>query len=174
MSHHPLAPPARGVALPVVLVLLLATALLAAMAARRSATVDAIVHNTRLRMAADADAQSALRACVAPWRMAASAPAPPPAPTTPPLQGPDDPDARWRRLAHWAGGAAPARCLIEALADGRYLVTARGLSGASTVDRASGALTGLSGGEAWWQAIVGIDHDGRWQLHPYPLLHPPT
>lgn len=175
MKRRALPPtPSRGVALPLVLVLLLTTALMAAMAARRSASVDTIVHNTRLRMTADADAQAALRACVTRLTEAVSAAAPPPDPGPAALRGPDDPNARWRRLSHWPGGAAPGRCLTEALPDGRYLITARGLSGASAVDPASGALRGLTGGEAWWQAIVGIDRAGRWQQRPYPLLQPPS
>jgi hypothetical protein len=160
--------PARGVALP--LVLLLALALMAALAARRSATVETIAHNTRLRLVAEADAQAALRVCETQLQQTGE----PVTGAASRLQGPDAPDARWRRLRHWTGGAKPLRCLAEAMADGRYLVTGRGLAGASAVDPATGALTGLTGGEAWWQAIVARDPCGHWLHHPYLLLEPPT
>jgi type IV pilus assembly protein PilX len=167
----------RGIALPVVLVLLLVMAFVGLVAARRAATVEEIGNNARVNHVATQAAQSALNFCEAVVIDAEGDADQFDAPTrslvqrTKLLAGPEDPTALWAQLTNWtdasksritvpvaagqAGGAmtgAPApHCIAEALQGGQFLITARGRSVGATVN-SDGQLQG--GSEVWLQSII--------------------
>ncbi len=166
----------RGLALPVVLVLLLVMAFAGLLAARRSATVEEISNNARVHQVAWLSAESGLRYCeavvidsvegggrfedVIKQRVGTTT-----------IADASDRNAAWSRIANWADtsavlitapvagqnasaalqGAPAPRCLAEPLADGRYLVTARGLSAGASFN-GSGQL--LGGAEVWLQSVI--------------------
>lgn len=185
MNSHPMPTPtalagrparSRGLALPVVLVLLLVMAFAGLLAARRSATVEEVSNNARVHQVAWLSAQSGLRYCeavvidsveggsrfdtVIKQRVG-----------TTPITDASDPHAAWARLANWSDASAmritapvagsnasaalqdaPApHCLAEPLAGGRYLVTARGLSAGASFN-GNGQL--LGGAEVWLQSVI--------------------
>jgi Tfp pilus assembly protein PilX len=171
---------ARGIALPVVLILLVAIAFAGLLATRRSTTVEEITNNARLIQVARQTAQSALRYCEAVVIDTVESGAVYDAAvknmvgTSAPLLNPDDPAARWPALANWVPGAAsliqvprqevsasavlssapPPYCMAEAMTNGRYLITARGLSAGAGIDPNNGRLVDNAGSEVWLQTIL--------------------
>ena len=91
----------------------------------------------------------------------------------PEITGADDAGAKWAVQANWApnaaalievprqvqdasaslNNAAAPFCMAEAMAGGRYLITARGLSAGAEVD-SNGRLSGNAGSEVWLQAVL--------------------
>ncbi len=166
----------RGVALPVVLIMLVVMAFAGLLAARRSAGLQAISANARVRQAAEFSAQTALRQCEAividvvdnhgavhgglKQHFGSTE-----------LSGPEDVNALWRSRDNWGEGAIhripinptntevsqdterslPAHCLIEPMQGGRYLITARGMSAGASFG-ADGQLEG--GSEIWLQSVI--------------------
>lgn len=171
---------ARGIALPVVLILLVAVAFAGLLAARRSTTVEEITNNARLIHVARQAAQSALRYCEAVVIDTVESGAVYDAAvksmvgTSTQLASPDDPAARWSALANWIPGTAslievPRQetsasavlssapqpyCMAEAMTNGRYLITARGLSASAAIDPSNGRLVDNAGSEVWLQSIL--------------------
>ena len=166
----------RGVALPVVLIMLVVLAFAGLLAARRSAGLQEISTNARVRQAAELSAQTALRQCEAIVIDVVD--------NDGALHGglqkhfgtieladPGDANALWQNKDNWTGGAAhaipvnpantkvskdaerlpPAHCLIEPMQGERYLITARGVSAGARVD-ADGRLEG--GSEVWLQSVI--------------------
>lgn len=166
----------RGLALPVVLILLVVMAFAGLLAARRSATVEEISNNARVNQVAWLSAQSGLRYCEAVVIDAVDSGSRFDATVkqrvrTTAIADANAPQAAWARLTNWADnspilitapvaeqnasaalqGAPAPRCMAELLQDGRYLVTARGLS-AGTSFNGSGQL--LGGAEVWLQSVI--------------------
>lgn len=172
----------RGLALPVVLVMLIVLAFAGLLAARRSATVQDISNNHRMGQVALLAAQTALRYCesVVIDTVEGSGHHKAAVRTrvveTPMLATADEDGAVWKTLANWAPGAdqlidvprqaedasaalmnaATPTCMAQAMTGGRYLVTARGLSASARVDD-NGRLAGNAGSEVWLQAILSPD-----------------
>jgi Tfp pilus assembly protein PilX len=170
----------RGIALPVVLILLMAIALAGLLAARRSATVEEITNDTRLIHVARLAAESALRYCEAVVIDTVESGAVYAAGVknmvgnSAPLTTPADATARWSTLANWIPGTAsliqvprqdssasvvlsnapPPYCMAETMANGRYLITARGLSAGAAIDPNNGRLVDNAGSEVWLQSIL--------------------
>jgi type IV pilus assembly protein PilX len=173
-DHQPLA--ARGVALPVALILLVVLSLGGVLASRRAAGLEEVTNNARLAQAAHLAALSGLRFCESVVidivdRGGATHGALAPRLGGAVLTGGGDPAALWPALATWRAGApnridvpvasqgasaALARmpgpqCLAEPMTQGRYLITARGLS-ANASFAANGQL--LTGAEIWLQSVI--------------------
>jgi Tfp pilus assembly protein PilX len=166
-----------GAVLPVALVLLVVMTIAGLLSARRATTNDAIAHNLRVNEIAQQSAESALRHCEAVViDMVDNAGANHPNDVmrvgSTEIADPQTATALWLQPANWADGSAnrivaplsfdagvraesrgvpPPHCIAEALANGRYLITARGLSADATFD-ANGRLE--SGSEVWLQSIL--------------------
>lgn len=176
MKHGLGLPRHHGVALPIVLIMLVVLAFAGLLAARRSAGLEEVSTNARIRQAAEFSAQSALRECEAividvvdndgavhgelQKHFGTAA-----------LTRPDDPTALWRDQNNWTDKSSfriqitpsnkevsndatrlpHAHCLIEPMQDERYLITAQGMSAGARFD-ANGQLEG--GSEVWLQSVI--------------------
>ena len=170
-----------GIVLPVALILLVIISFAGLLAARNSATYEQFSNNMRTSQVARQSAEDALRVCEriaidSAENDGAGFPAFTDLIITTELAS-DEPavinTGNWNQLANW-GNAGPNRivltlgegaevkesvvnrrvnpsCIIQAIADGRFLVTTRGLSNDAVV-APGGALT--SGSEIWLQSIL--------------------
>lgn len=169
-------PVIQGVALPVALILLVVLSLGGVLASRRAAGLEEVTNNARVAQVAHLSAQSGLRFCESVVidivdRSGATHGALAARLGGTELANASDPAALWPVLANWRAGAlnridvpvanqnasaalarVPApQCLAEPMTQGRYLVTARGLSANATFD-ANGQL--LTGAEIWLQSVI--------------------
>lgn len=166
-----------GAVLPVALILLVVMTMAGLLSAKRAATHDAIAHNLRVNEIAQQSAESALRHCEAVVidmedNGGGTYPADVVRVGTTEISDPEAPGALWLQPANWADSSAnrivaplsfnasvraesqglpPPQCIAQALTNGRYLITARGLSADATFD-ANGRL--VSGSEVWLQSIL--------------------
>jgi type IV pilus assembly protein PilX len=170
----------RGVVLPIALIMLVIISFAGLLAARNSATFEQFSNNMRTNQVARVAAEDALRQCERIARAsvedtAAFATDTPKIITT---VIPEDTETaihggHWNSHTNWATGAAnlitvtpsytgsaaqanaqlrnAPTCIIQAMVNDRFLITARGLSNDATVN-ATGQLT--AGSEVWLQSIL--------------------
>ncbi len=166
----------RGVALPVALILLVVLSLGAVLASRRAAVLEEVTHGTRTTQVAHLAAQSGLRFCEAVVVDIVDSDGATHGALAPKLgqvvlDEVDHGQALWPVLVNWranathridvpvadqdasaALGRVPApQCMAEPMTQGRFLITARGLSANTSFDD-DGQL--LSGSEVWLQSVI--------------------
>lgn len=166
-----------GAVLPVAMILLIVLTFAGLSSARRATTHDVIAQNLRINEVAQQSAEAALRHCEAVVmdlvdNAGATFPADAARVGNTEIATPEDPAALWSQPANWAAASArliqappvysanvraasrgipPPQCIAEPMANGRYLVTARGHSADATFD-ANGRL--ITGAEVWLQSIL--------------------
>ncbi|QHE86831.1 pilus assembly PilX family protein [Hydrogenophaga sp. BPS33] len=169
-SHHE-----QGIVLPMALIMLVIISLAGLLAARNSATHEQFSNNTRTTQVARQSAEAALRFCES--AVTNEDPAFNTIRTNivaTELEPDKIADGVWNTNSNWATGASnlitykPAfdphvqqaaqtragnhpTCLIQAMKNGRYLITARGLSNDAVVDR-DNRLS--QGSEIWLQSVL--------------------
>lgn len=171
----------RGVVLPIALIMLVIISFAGLLAARNSATFEQFSNNMRTNQVARTSAEDALRQCERIARASVEDNAAfaadvgriedgtvISADTAEAIS-----DGIWNTRSSWAEGAAnlitvtpefgddvqsraqlrnPPTCIIQAMVNDRFLITARGLSNDAQVDDDSGLLT--AGSEVWLQSIL--------------------
>lgn len=171
----------RGVVLPIALIMLVIISFAGLLAARNSATFEQFSNNMRTNQVARTSAEDALRQCERIARASVEDNAAFAADVGRIEDGTvisaDTEEAIregiWNTRANWAEGAAnlitvtpefgddvqsraqlrnPPTCIIQAMVNDRFLITARGLSNDAQVDDDSGLLT--AGSEVWLQSIL--------------------
>ncbi|MBL0919980.1 MAG: hypothetical protein IBJ14_14855 [Hydrogenophaga sp.] len=163
-------------ALPVAMILLVVLSLGAVLASRRAAVLEEVTHSARATQVAHLAAQSGLRFCEAVVvdivdSEGATHGALAPKLGQAVLDQTDHGQALWPALANWHANAThridvpvadqnasaalprvPApQCMAEPMTQGRFLITARGLSANTSFDD-DGRL--LSGAEVWLQSVI--------------------
>lgn len=171
----------RGVVLPIALIMLVIISFAGLLAARNSATFEQFSNNMRTNQVARVAAEDALRQCERIARASVEDNAAFAADVNKIEDGaviPDDTEASitagiWNTRSNWASGAAnlitvtpsytgsaaqtnaqlrnAPTCVIQAMVNDRFLITARGLSNDASVN-ANGLLT--AGSEVWLQSIL--------------------
>ncbi len=171
----------RGVVLPIALIMLVIISFAGLLAARNSATFEQFSNNMRTNQVARTSAEDALRQCERIARASVEDNAAFAADVGRIEDGTvisadteeAISDGIWNTRANWAEGAAnlitvtpefgddvqsraqlrnPPTCIIQAMVNDRFLITARGLSNDAQVDDDSGLLT--AGSEVWLQSIL--------------------
>lgn len=172
----------RGVVLPIALIMLVIISFAGLLAARNSATFEQFSNNMRTNQVARTSAEDALRICERIARASVEdnaafatevaqieADTVISADTEEAIRG-----GIWNTRSNWAEGAAnlitvtpefgedvqltdaqranSPTCIIQAMVNDRFLITARGLSRDAKVDDDSGLLT--AGSEVWLQSIL--------------------
>ena len=171
----------RGVVLPIALIMLVIISFAGLLAARNSATFEQFSNNMRTNQVARTSAEDALRQCERIARASVEDNAAFAADVgriedSTVISADTEEAIRegiWNTRANWAEGAAnlitvtpefgddvqsraqlrnPPTCIIQAMVNDRFLITARGLSNDAQVDDDSGLLT--AGSEVWLQSIL--------------------
>ena len=171
----------RGVVLPIALIMLVIISFAGLLAARNTATFEQFSNNMRTNQVARTSAEDALRQCERIARASVEDNAAFAADVgriedSTVISADTEEAIRegiWNTRANWAEGAAnlitvtpefgddvqsraqlrnPPTCIIQAMVNDRFLITARGLSNDAQVDDDSGLLT--AGSEVWLQSIL--------------------
>lgn len=169
--------PQAGAVLPVALILLIVLTFAGLSSAKRATTHDVVAQNLRINEIAQQSAEAALRHCEAVVmdlvdNAGKGFPADAARVGKVAIATPQSPGALWSQPANWsaasanrisapmafaaevrveARGVPPPQCIAEPMANGRYLVTARGHSADATFN-ANGRL--ITGAEVWLQSIL--------------------